>query len=177
MQIPIHLMMGWCTANVLPGLNKRQRAFCMIANVIPDMDGLSMLGGQEAYWNWHHKAGHNLTWCIISCAVLAIYSAPFWKSFILYVAQFHLHLVMDVFGSGPHWGIYYFWPFSNWQFDNTKYSWEFYSWENMTIGAVLLLWTIGIIYWKKRSPLEAVMPSLDRQLVQLFVPSTGGARA
>jgi inner membrane protein len=175
MQVPIHLMTGWCTANLLPGLTKRQRLFSMIAAAIPDVDGLSILGGQDAYWNWHHRAGHNLTWCIVSCTIMAMISAPFIKSFLLYAAQFHLHLLMDVFGSGPDWGIYYFWPFSNWKFDNTHLSWEFYSWENMTIAALLLIWVIAIIYRKKRTPLEAVMPNLDRQLVALFTRSPAPA--
>ena len=137
MHIQTHIMAGWCTANLLPNLCKRQRLFAMIAAVVPDLDGLSIIAGQDAYWNWHLRAGHNLLFCIISCLVLAVFSPTRIKSFVLYAAQFHLHLFMDIVGSGPGWGIYYFWPFSSRCFDNSELSWEFYSWQNITIAATL----------------------------------------
>jgi len=28
-------------------------------------------------------------------------------------------------------------------------------------------WMVGIVHWKRRTPLERLMPSLDRQLVEL----------
>ena len=168
MQVPIHLMAGWCTANLLPGLTPRQRLFCIVAAGIPDLDGASILFGQEAFWNWHHKACHNLPFCVIACLAMAMFSPSKVGSFILYAVEFHLHLAMDVVGSGPHWGIYYFWPFSNWCGDNTPYSWAFYSWQNMTIGGALLAWTILIAVIDRRTPLEAMMPKLDRQLVDLL---------
>ncbi len=165
MHIQTHIMAGWCSANLLPGLNKRERLFAMIAAVVPDVDGLSILGGRDAYWNWHHRAGHNLGFCIVACLVLAVFSSSKVKSFLLYVAQFHLHLLMDVLGSGPGWGIYYFWPFSGRYLDNSNVSWEFYSWQNITIAATLFVGVLGIVFWKGRTPLEAIMPRLDRQLV------------
>jgi hypothetical protein len=54
-----------------------------------------VLGGWDAYQTYHHKIAH--------------------------LALFHLHLVMDFVGSGPGWGIYYFWPFSQWAADNMHY--------------------------------------------------------
>jgi hypothetical protein len=95
-------------------------------------------------------------------------SAPIWRSFILYAAEFHLHLAMDIFGSGPGWGIFYFWPFSNWSLDNTRLSWPFYSWQNISLAIVLFILVIAIIFWKRRTPLEAIMPKLDRQIVSLM---------
>src|SRR5207302_7065303 len=83
-----------------------------------------------------------------------------------YLALFHLHLVMDYFGSGPGWGIYYLWPFSSWAADNRRVAWEFYSWQNITLAAVLVVWTIFIAVRRGRTPLEALMPRLDRQLVE-----------
>lgn len=74
---------------------------------------------------------------------------------------------MDIFGSGPGWGIYYLWPFSNWMFDNTPMSWNFYSWQNISFEAAFLIWTILIAIKKRRTPLELLMPNLDRQLVGL----------
>ncbi len=171
MQVPIHLMAGWCTANLLPGLTPRQRLFCVVAAAVPDLDGvtyLSWIFGPDAFWNWHHKACHNLPFCVIVCLAMAAYSPAKIGSFVLYAVEFHLHLAMDVFGSGPHWGIYYFWPFSNWCGDNTRFSWAFYSWQNLTIAGALLAWTILIAARERRTPLEAIMPNLDRELLELL---------
>ena len=80
---------------------------------------------------------------------------------------FHLHLVLDYFGSGPGWGIHYFWPFSNYEILN-PYAWNFLSWQNLCAAAFFLLWTIAIIVKSKRTPLEVIMPSLDQKIVQAF---------
>jgi hypothetical protein len=165
MQIPTHILSGWCAANLFPTLTPKQRLFCMIATTIPDLDGLSILGGQESYWHWHHRICHNLPFGIMACLLLATLSGRTFRLFLLYLCLFQLHLVMDVFGSGPGWGIYYFWPFSNWMFDNSPYSWEFFSWENISIAAAFLVWIIAIAVRLRRTPLEYPMPNLDRQLV------------
>jgi hypothetical protein len=52
-------------------------------------------------------------------------------------------------------------------FDNTHLSWDFYSWQNLSIAAALLIWTLIIAVRKGRTPLEAIMPDLDRQLVRV----------
>ncbi|MEZ0263301.1 MAG: hypothetical protein ACAI43_01130 [Phycisphaerae bacterium] len=78
---------------------------------------------------------------------------------------------MDYYGSGPGWPIAYFWPWdcglpgSLWF---CQHAWEFYSWQNMSAAAVMLAWTLGIAWRARRTPLEALMPRLDRQLVQLI---------
>jgi inner membrane protein len=167
MHIPTHILSGWCAGNLISRLNGRQRLMCMIAASIADLDGLSYLGGQESFWRWHHKVCHNLAFGVISSAVMTWVSGRKFWLFVLYLGLFHLHLNMDVFGSGPGWGIYYFWPFSNWMFDNTSYSWQFFSWQNITAAAALFVWTVGIAVVNGRTPLEAIMPNLDRQLVQI----------
>jgi inner membrane protein len=168
MQIPTHIMSGWCAANLFPSLNAKQRLMCMIAAAIPDLDGLSILGGQQSYWHWHHRVCHNLPFGVLVCLGLTAISGWRIGLFVLYLALFHLHLNMDVFGSGPGWGIFYFWPFSDWMFDNSHLSWEFYSWQNLTIAAAFLAWTIGIAVVLRRTPLEYLMPDLDRQLVDIL---------
>jgi len=161
-------MSGWCAANLLRRLSPRQRLMCMIAATIPDLDGLSILFGQQAYWNWHHRVCHNLPFGILACLILATISGKTFRLFILYLALFHLHIDMDIFGSGQGWGIFYFWPFSNWMFDNTHLSWDFYSWQNLTIAGAFLIWSLIIAIRAGRTPLEAIMPDLDRQLVRVL---------
>jgi len=79
---------------------------------------------------------------------------------------------MDSFGSGPGWGIPYFWPFSKHTSIN-PHAWEFYSWQNLSAAAVFILWTLWIARRHGRTPLEALMPNLDRQLVAFL----GGHRS
>jgi len=111
---------------------------CMVTASAADLDGLSRLFGQNAYWDYHHRLGHNLVFGLVVCTIAAVYSRARLGVFLLYLALFHLHLVMDFFGSRPGWGIYYFWPFSQWAADNHRWSWEFYSWQNITTAMVLL---------------------------------------
>jgi hypothetical protein len=138
----------------------------MVAASIADVDGLGILGGEQAYWNYHHKLAHNLMFGVITCILVVLLSRRRLLMAFLALGLFHLHLLMDYVGSGPSWPIYYFWPYSTkWAIDNTHISWEFYSWQNISIALLFLIWTIGIAYKKGRTPLEAIMPSLDRQLV------------
>jgi len=66
---------------------------------------------------------------------------------------------------GTGWPIRNLWPFSPWSPDNRAWSWEFYSWQNITTAAVLVVWTIVIAVRAGRTPLEVLMPKLDRQLI------------
>jgi hypothetical protein len=162
-------MSGWCIGNLLP-LTARERLFCMIAASAPDLDGLGIVVSQHWYARLHHVLGHNLFFAVIVSLVLAILSPRKVLGFVLYCGLFHLHLFMDYWGSGRDWGICYWWPFraagpGNWWMN--PYGWDFYSWQNISAAFLLLLWTVGIAYYRKRTPLELLMPSLDRRLVGL----------
>jgi len=156
-------MSGWCVGNCFK-LSARERLFCMLAASLADLDGLGILVSKELYWDYHHKLCHNLPFALVGSIVLAVFSPSRLRSFFIYLGLFHLHLVMDYFGSGPDWEIYYLWPFSQWSVINPK-AWEFYSWQNMSFAAGFLIWTIVIAIRAGRTPLETIMPSLDTQLV------------
>jgi len=163
MHIPTHLMSGWCVSNLFT-LTARERAFCMAAATVADLDGLSRLFGQEAYWDYHHVVCHNLAFALIVSCVLAIFSVHRVKGFIIYLALAHLHLVLDYYGSGPGWPIHYGWPFSGWTWVNPD-GWEFSSWQNRVVAAVFLLWVIAIAVVRGRTPVESLTPDLDRSIV------------
>jgi hypothetical protein len=164
MHIQTHILSGWCIANTLP-CTPRQRLFAMIAASAADIDGISFFFGQEAYWTYHHTFGHNVfTGIFISAALAAFTPGRRIASFVLFLALFHLHLLMDYFGSGPEWHIHYLWPMKSLIIKNPR-AWEFYSWQNMLVFFLFLLWTIWIGWKKKRTPLECIMPKLDLQLV------------
>lgn len=164
MHVPTHILSGWCAANLFP-LRPRERAFCMIAAAAPDLDGLGIIFGERWYLAFHHVVCHNLFFCIFAAGFLAAFSSRWW-TFWIYLALGHLHLVMDYWGSGPLWDIYYLWPMSQMRFRNPA-AWPLYSWQNITAAAILLAWTFAIARYLGRTPLEALMPDLDRQLVDL----------
>ena len=172
MHLPTHILSGWCLANLVPRFTPRERGFCLLAATAADIDGLSILGGQNAYWDYHHTLGHNLPFALLASLALAAFSAHRPLAFVAYLALFHLHLLMDSFGSGPGWGIPYFWPFSKHTSIN-PHAWAFYSWQNLSAAAVFILWTLWIARRHGRTPLEALMPNLDRQLVAFL----GGHRS
>jgi inner membrane protein len=156
-------MSGWCLGNHVD-LTARERLGCMVAAGLADLDGLSMLFGRDAYWEYHHKATHNLLFGFLVAAGLTAWSSRRVRVFLVYVALFHLHLVMDYFGSGPGWEIRYFWPFGDLRFEFAQ-AWEFYSWQNLSVGFAFVCWTLLIAMYKRRTPLEHIMPSLDAQLI------------
>src|SRR6185503_1143671 len=104
-------------------------------------DGLSIIAGQESYWDYHHTLGHNLPFGLLLCFILAALSTHRATALGVYLALFHLHLLLDYFGSGPGWGIPYLWPFSK-HVSINPYAWAFYSWQNIGTAVALLVWTI-----------------------------------
>ena len=177
MHIPTHILSGWVVANLLP-LGPRERLFCMVAASVPDLDGLGIVAGAHFYERYHHVLGHNLTLAVVSTVVLtALSGVRGWRRGVAcaaYFALFHLHLVMDYYGSGPGWGISYLWPWRHgpgyWWINPDP--WNFFSWQNVTAAYALLAWTVGIAYVCRRTPLEVLMPSLDEKLVRL-IPGRG----
>lgn len=174
MHIQTHILAGWCFGNLFK-FCPRERFFCMLVSFLPDFDGagkiIDLMGSTEYYHDYHHIFGHNLLVGLIISAALTIFSTSRLKAFFVYIGLFHLHMLMDFFGSGPLWEIYYLWPFSREGF-LTEHSWEFFSWQNMLTAAILIVWTVWIIIKKQRTPLEYPMPKLDKQLVDIFTSKT-----
>ena len=157
-------MSGWIAGN-LPDLRARERFLCMAASAAPDLDGLGILFSPDLYWEWHHVACHNLLFGLVLSGILARPSVRPWRVFGIYLACFHLHLVMDFWGSGPGWVIYYFWPFSRMWF-GTSHSWYLNSWQNMVAGSACVAWTLKIALKQGRTPMEWVAPRWDAKVME-----------
>lgn len=162
-------MSGWCLGNLFR-LNARERFLCMLASTLPDVDGIGKLADffsqSEFYFDYHHVLCHNLLAGLIMSLILTLFSQSRVKSFLIYLGLFHIHMLMDYFGSGPLWEIYYLWPFRR-KGMMTDYAWEFFSWQNILTALALLVWTVIIVIKKHRTPLEYIMPKLDRQIVEI----------
>ena len=140
----------------------------MVSASAPDLDGLSLLGGWECYYDWHHVLMHNLPFAVILAALLACFSRPKLTAFAVYFGLVHLHFALDLLGSGSDWGVDYWRPFSP---VSIRWSagWEYLSWQNYLAAFACIAAAIGIIYWKKRTILEYPMPKLNRELVDFFL--------
>jgi inner membrane protein len=137
---------------------------CMLAATLADLDGVGRIFGEETYWKYHHKLGHNVFYAVALAAILAAFSRSRVKAFWFYLILAHLHLLLDYYGSGPGWHIHYLWPVSNYQIWNPR-AWEFFSWQNMAVFAAFLIWTIWIAVVHGRTPVETLTPDLDRRVV------------
>src|SRR5215213_9343611 len=139
MHVPTHIMSGWCVGSLFR-LTARERVLCMAAASAADLDGISYLFGQEAYWDYHHVLCHNLPFALLLAAALALLSTRRLKGFVLCLGLAHLHLVLDYFGSGPGWPIAYGWPLTDrWNWKGSD-AWEFSSWQNRVTALGFLLW-------------------------------------
>jgi hypothetical protein len=163
MHIPTHILSGWVVGNCVP-LDPRQRLACMIAATVADLDGISILLGRGAYDRYHHILCHGLPFGLLVTIVLVAWTRTRARSMVplgvVYLGLFHLHLVMDYWGSGAGWPIAYLYPFSGLKFVNWN-GWELTSWQNQLAAGILLLITLWIGWRLRRTPLELLMPSLD----------------
>lgn len=164
MHIQTHLLSGWCFGNLL-GLDKRGRSLAILAAGLPDIDGLGILFGPIYYWKYHHLVCHNLLFAFTFSVIHAYFSEQRLKAFFTFILLFHLHFLMDYFGSGTGWLIYYFWPFSNHGIDN-PIGWPFLSWQNTATGVIFTVWMIGIAVYQKRTFFECIAPKLNEQLAE-----------
>lgn len=181
MHIPTHIFSGWCVANAPPltSLSARERFFCVVAAVAPDIDGIAVIWSEMAYFRWHHVLAHNIFFGALLAGVLTWLSRPFrggarWPLFLPYLGLFHLHLLLDAFGSGPDWPTYYLWPLSEAAWGN-PHGWAFDSWQNYGTAFLLIALTIHIYRTRRRGPLEYIFPYADNLFVRLFNP--GGKSA
>jgi len=162
MHIPTHILSGWCVANLFP-INANERLLCMIAATIADVDGIGFFFGEKVYWDYHHTVGHNLFFGLIASSIIAMFATRRLLVAGLSLASFHLHLLMDYFGSGPGWPIHYLWP-SHAMILRNHAAWEFSSWQNMAVFAGLSVWTVLIAKTRKRTPLELLLSRFDDAL-------------
>ena len=100
MHVQTHILSGWLAGNLVPAFGPRERFFCMLAASLSDLDGLSLLGGWECYYDYHHVLAHNLPFAVVLAGGLAFFSQPRVTAFIVYFLLAHLHLLLDLFGSG-----------------------------------------------------------------------------
>ena len=159
-----HALTGWLIAQ--PMQTKRDRAVVALAAVLPDVDGLSILGGVDWYARIHHTFGHNLfAGILISGFAYKICDAKKIAAIMAFVS-FHSHILGDLLGSGAGWGILYFWPVSDIIYTfSPPFQWELVSWQNFVFTVLCLILMAWMAVVKGRTIIELVSLEADRKIV------------
>ncbi len=159
----VHAELSWLGAQKL--LDRRDRLLVTLAGVAPDLDGLSLVFGQEAYGRWHHVLTHGLVSAVVLSLVFASAAKRRLAVLGLSFLAFHLHLACDLAGSGPGWPISYFEPFSS---EELAWSgqWNLASWQNSTIGLLSTLAVLGCAVPFSRTMMELVSLEVDAEVVK-----------
>ena len=121
------------------------------------------------WFSLSHHSLHNLVFALVIAAIASALAAQKWKTGLLALLSFHIHLFEDVLGSrgpeGYQWPIPYLAPISS----NLQLvwggQWGLNAWQNILITAVLLLITLWLAWRRGFSPLEMVSVKADAALV------------
>ncbi|MBM4281589.1 MAG: hypothetical protein FJ137_12790 [Deltaproteobacteria bacterium] len=110
----IHGGVGWLVAQPLE--RRRDRALVTQAAVAPDVDGVGLRVSEDPYLAWHHRLAHGALWAVATAVVVGVASrSP--KAALAGLVAFHIHVVMDLVGSGPGWPnlCWYPWADTEWR--------------------------------------------------------------
>lgn len=108
MNLLVHAELSWLLGH--RSATRRQRVLVTCAGVLPDLDGLSLIGGADLYARYHHLLLHSWLGALITTIGVWALSARSVRTALLACAAFHLHLLCDLLGSGPDWPLWYFFP-------------------------------------------------------------------
>ncbi|MDP7093253.1 MAG: zinc finger HIT domain-containing protein [Gammaproteobacteria bacterium] len=159
-----HLEFGWALANTIDGPPKR-RLMIMAAGLVADLDGMTILFGQEAYQVYHHSVTHNFVFGALLALGLTLLFDRSVKAALLIYLSYLVHLGCDLVGT--IWEMKILVPFSQLQIESPV-NWPLNSWQNYLVTAILAMIGLWIAVRYKRTPFELVWPSLDRVLVTMI---------
>jgi membrane-bound metal-dependent hydrolase YbcI (DUF457 family) len=171
-----HFFTGWVFANCAR-LERRDRALVTLACVVPDIDGLGIIpefltrnSNHPLLWfSTYHHSLHTLTFALVVAGASFALAAQKWKTGLLALVSFHLHLFEDVLGSrgpeGYQWPISYLKPFSSALQLSWPGQWQLNAWPNVVLTIALLTVTFWLAWRRGFSPLEMVSEKVDAAFV------------
>ena len=159
----VHAELAWLMSQGLR--ERRDRVLVTVAGIAPDLDGLSLLGGEDLYGAYHHLLFHGYVGAAITTAVCAALARQRAGVALLALLAFHLHLLCDLVGSGPGWPIYYFWPTSRheWFWPG---QWDLASWQNSLIGLAATLACLACALRWRRTAVELLSVRWDAEVTR-----------
>ncbi len=163
-----HLQYGWWFAHWAK-FDRRERAAIALAGAAPDLDGLSLFAGGDAYYRYHHILFHNVGTLL---AVIPLAGILFWRrplAWLLTVFAFAMHIVEDYF-TVP-WDMSPWRPFSPMvtNLDHHVAAWIVqYVFQSAAMLAIVAV-TVWIYVRFERTPIEIISPALDRLILDYAV--------
>ena len=171
-----HLLVSWPIAQRGVG-TKKDRLLITISGIIPDIDGLGILGGiihdnktigLELWSTYHHVLSHNLPFCLLIASLFAVMGKAKLRVFALTTLCFHIHLFCDLIGSrGPdnyQWPIPYLWPLYEHPQLVWQGQWQLNTWPNILITVVFLGFTLYMIWKRGESPIGLLFSGMDKKI-------------
>src|SRR5205085_5538401 len=118
MKIPEHLALSYLLAQLGPQqmFGHAGTVLMMVAGMLPDLDGVSILGGWDAHRKYHRKVGHGLPMTLLGPPLLTLFLSPHldvWAWLILWAwlqLSLLLHLTVDLLFYS--WRVQLLWPLS-----------------------------------------------------------------
>ena len=150
-----HVGLSWIVASV-GRASRRDRWLVTLAGVLPDLDGAGIVWSQDAYVAAHRAVGHGLLFGLLLMALALRWADARWTTMALTALSFHLHVVLDVVGTGGL-PIRYFWPVSDWGWSYRDH-WVLASWPNALVMAATLLGVILVAWRRPRVSANAGAP-------------------
>ena len=136
-----HIGLGWIVAG-LGQLSWRDRVLVVLAGTVLDLDGIGILWSAHAYEAVHRAAGHGLPAAVLVVALAMLRAERRWLTAALAAVSFHLHLLLDVVGTGGL-PIRYLWPFADWSW-TWRDHWVLASWPNAAVTAATALGVVAV---------------------------------
>src|SRR5262249_51301561 len=140
--------MSWIVAN-LASVSPRDRLIIVLAGTLPDLDGIGIMWSEHAYVVAHRAVAHGLLFVGLMVAAAIRYRRSPWTTSALVVLSFHLHVLLDVVGTGGL-PIRYLWPFTN-RGLSCENHWVLASWPNAPITTATGL-GVAVTGWRAPSP-------------------------
>jgi len=179
-----HLVGSWLVA-VATTNNPRDRKLVTVAGVLPDADGLGIVGdlvgswisGKECtfyyYQQYHHILLHGWPGAVLVSTLLTIFAKERWRVLLLCLLTFHLHLLCDLVGSrgptiGDLWPICYSEPIFRHPIWFWKHQWKLDGWQNQLIFVALLIASLWVAVRKGYSFVEVISSRMDSVFVQVL---------
>jgi len=150
-----HSLSGLAGSYCLPSVTKRQKLFCFIAAILPDIDNFAALFGKEFYLQHHRGFCHSFIGGLLLAYLLVFTFRLFdkninsFKGFCVAYCLICLHLFLDVITS---YGTQLFFPFSN-----MRCTIPCVFIIDIFFTSVLLICVILCIFYKKKRRLVAII--------------------
>ena len=159
----VHAELSWLLAQGLR--SRRDRVLVTCAGLAPDVDGLTLLAGEDWYGRYHHVLFHGYVGALLTTVVCTALAGQRGRVALLALVAFHLHLLCDLAGSGPGWPIFYFWPTSDveWFWSG---QWDLASWQNTLIGLGATLVCLGCALRYRRTAVELLSERWDAEVTR-----------